>query len=222
MAIVKPVDSYRHQGLRKLLVQNIRQKGISDLQVLAAMESVPRHFFFDSTFLEYAYEDKPFPIGAGQTISQPFTVAFQSELLQIKKGDKVLEIGTGSGYQACILAALGAKVFTIERQKTLFDRTSKFLPVAGYPTIKTFFGDGYKGLPAFAPFDKVIVTAAAPYVPDALLAQLRPGGILVIPVGANDIQTMTTFTKKEDDTFDKKEYGAFRFVPMLENKAKDH
>jgi protein-L-isoaspartate(D-aspartate) O-methyltransferase len=221
MAIVKPVDSYRHQGLRKLLVQNIRQKGISDLQVLSAMERVPRHFFFDSTFLEYAYEDKPFPIGAGQTISQPFTVAFQSELLCIKKGDKVLEIGTGSGYQACILAEMGAKVFSIERQKTLFDRTSKFLPVAGYPTIKTFFGDGYKGLPAFAPFDKMIVTAAAPYVPDALLEQLRPGGILVIPVGANDVQTMTTFTKQEDNTFLKKEYGAFRFVPMLENKAKD-
>ncbi len=221
MTISKPVDSYRHQGLRKLLVQNIRQKGIADQQVLNALEKVPRHFFFDSSFLEYAYEDKPFPIGAGQTISQPFTVAFQSELLQIKKNDKVLEIGTGSGYQACILAELGAKVFSIERQKTLFDKTSKFLHVVGYPTIKTFFGDGYKGLPAFAPFDKMIVTAAAPYVPDALLEQLKPGGILVIPVGANDVQTMTTITKNSDNTYTKKEYGAFRFVPMLEDKAKE-
>ncbi len=219
MTTSRPVDSYKHQGLRKLLVQNIRQKGISDQQVLAALETVPRHFFFDSSFLEYAYEDKPFPIGAGQTISQPFTVAFQSELLQIRKNDKVLEIGTGSGYQACILAEMGAKVFTIERQKTLFDRTSKFLPVVGYPTIKAFFGDGYKGLLAYAPFDKMIVTAAAPYVPDALLEQLKPGGILVIPVGANDVQIMTTFTKNPDSTFTKKEYGAFRFVPMLEDKA---
>ncbi len=216
-----PADSYRHQGLRKLLVQTISQKGITDQQVLAAIEKVPRHFFFDSSFLEYAYEDKPFSIGAGQTISQPFTVAFQSELLHIKKNDKVLEIGTGSGYQACILAELGAKVFTIERQKSLFDKTSKFLPVIGYHTIKTFFGDGYKGLAAYAPFDKVIVTAAAPFIPDALLEQLKPGGILVIPVGANDVQIMTTVTKNSDNTLEKKEYGAFRFVPMLENKAKE-
>jgi len=216
-----PVDSYRHQGLRKLLVQNIRQKGISDPQVLAAIEKVPRHYFFESSFLEYAYEDKPFSIGAGQTISQPYTVAFQTELLRIKKNDKVLEIGTGSGYQACILAELGAKVFTIERQKTLFDRTSKFLPLLGYHTIKTFFGDGYKGLPTFSPFDKVIVTAAAPYIPEALLEQLKPGGILVIPVGSGDVQTMTTLTKLNDLTIEKKEYGAFRFVPMLENKAKE-
>lgn len=216
-----PADSYRHQGLRKLLVQTISQKGITDQQVLAAIEKVPRHFFFDSSFLEYAYEDKPFSIGAGQTISQPYTVAFQSELLHIKKNDKVLEIGTGSGYQACILAELGAKVFTIERQKSLFDKTSKFLPVIGYHTIKTFFGDGYKGLAAYAPFDKVIVTAAAPFIPEALLEQLKPGGILVIPVGANDIQIMTTVTKNTDNTLEKKEYGAFRFVPMLENKAKE-
>ncbi len=216
-----PVDSYRHQGLRKLLVQNIRQKGISDHQVLAAIEKVPRHYFFESSFLEYAYEDKPFSIGAGQTISQPYTVAFQTELLHIRKNDKVLEIGTGSGYQACILAELGAKVFTIERQKTLFDRTSKLLPLLGYHTIKTFFGDGYKGLPTFSPFDKVIVTAAAPFIPDALLEQLKPGGILVIPVGAGDVQTMTTLTKLEDNSVEKKEYGTFRFVPMLENKAKE-
>jgi protein-L-isoaspartate(D-aspartate) O-methyltransferase len=216
-----PVDSYRHQGLRKLLVRSISQKGIKDLHVLAAIEKVPRHFFFDSSFVESAYEDKPFPIGAGQTISQPYTVAFQTELLQIKKNEKVLEIGTGSGYQACILAEMGAKVFTIERQKTLFDKTSKFLPVLGYHIIKTFFGDGYKGLPAYAPFDKMIVTAAAPFIPDALLEQLKPGGILVIPVGANDVQIMTTMTKGMHGTFERKEYGAFRFVPMLENKAKE-
>ncbi|MCX6276872.1 MAG: protein-L-isoaspartate(D-aspartate) O-methyltransferase [Bacteroidetes bacterium] len=216
-----PPDTYRHQGLRKQLVQQIRLKGIANQQVLAAIEKLPRHYFFDSSFLESAYEDKPFPIGAGQTISQPYTVAFQSQLLNIQKNEKVLEIGTGSGYQACILAELGARVFTIERQKTLFDRTSKFLPVIGYPTIKTFFGDGYKGLQAFSPFDKMIVTAAAPYVPDALLEQLKPGGILVIPVGADDVQIMTTITKRSDGTFEKKEYGAFRFVPMLEDKAKE-
>ena len=221
MANTIPIDSYRHQGLRKLLVQNIRQKGISDPQVLAAIEKVPRHFFFDSSFLEYAYEDKPFSIGAGQTISQPYTVAFQSELLQVKKNDKILEIGTGSGYQACILAELGARVFSIERQKSLFDKTSKFLPSIGYYTIKTFFGDGYKGLPTYSPFDKVIVTAAAPFIPDALLEQLKPGGILVIPVGANDVQIMTTVTKNADNSLVKKEYGTFRFVPMLEDKAKE-
>jgi protein-L-isoaspartate(D-aspartate) O-methyltransferase len=216
-----PADSYRHQGLRKLLVKNISQKGITDQQVLLALDKVPRHFFFDSSFVESAYEDKPFPIGAGQTISQPYTVAYQTELLQIKRGDKVLEIGTGSGYQACILAAMGAKVFTIERQKSLFDRTSQFLPLLGYHTIKTFFGDGYKGLPAYAPFDKMIVTAAAPFIPEALIEQLKPGGILVIPLGANDIQIMTTIIKNSDNTFEKKEYGAFRFVPMLENKSKE-
>jgi len=221
MANILPVDSYRHQGLRKQLVQNIRRKGISDQQVLAALEKVPRHYFFDSSFLEYAYEDKPFSIGAGQTISQPYTVAFQSELLHIRKNDEVLEIGTGSGYQACILAEMGAKVFTIERQKSLFDKTSKLLPLIGYHSIKTFFGDGYKGLAAFAPFDKVIVTAAAPYIPDALLEQLKPDGILVIPVGANDVQTMTTITKQAGNTYIKKEYGAFRFVPMLEDKSKE-
>ena len=221
MSTKRPVDTYRHQGLRKLLVQSIRRKGITDQNVLTAMEIVPRHFFFDSSFLEYAYEDKPFPIGAGQTISQPYTVAYQTELLQVHKNDKVLEIGTGSGYQACILAEMGAKVFTIERQKTLFDKTSKYLGVVGYPTIKTFFGDGYKGLPAFAPFDKIIVTAAAPYIPDALLEQLKPDGILVIPVGAYDIQIMTTITKLDDGTLKKKEFGAFRFVPMLGDKSKE-
>jgi len=213
-------DSYRHKGLRKQLIQSIHIKGITDQKVLDAMEIVPRHYFFDSSFLEYAYEDKPFPIGAGQTISQPYTVAFQTELLQIKKGDKVMEIGTGSGYQACILAEMGAKVYTIERQRSLFTKTSKFLPVAGYPGIKTFYGDGYKGLPAFAPFDKVLVTAAAPIIPEALIGQMKIGGILVIPLGI-DVQTMTAIIKISETSYEKKDHGLFRFVPMLENKAKD-
>jgi protein-L-isoaspartate(D-aspartate) O-methyltransferase len=215
------LDTYRHKGLRKILVETITRKGISDPNVLAAIEKVPRHFFFDSSFLEFAYEDKPFPIGAGQTISQPYTVAFQTELLQVKKGDRVLEIGTGSGYQACILAEMGAKVFTIERQKTLFERTSKLLPKLGHPGIKFFYGDGYKGLPSFAPFDKIIITAAAPYIPEALLNQLKPGGIMVIPVGPDDVQIMTTVTRLPDGSLKKREHGAFRFVPMLEDKEGD-
>lgn len=221
MTDIKPIDSYRHQGLRKLLVDSIRSKGIRSQAVLDAILKLPRHYFFDSSFLEYAYEDKPFPIGAGQTISQPFTVAFQSELLGIQRGEKVLEIGTGSGYQACILSELGAKVFTIERQKSLFDKTSRYLPMLGYKTIKTFYGDGYKGLPAFAPFDKILVTAAAPYVPDDLIAQLKPGGALVIPVGANDTQIMKKILKLPDNTLEIKEFGVFRFVPMLEEKARE-
>lgn len=218
--IPKLQDTYRHQGLRKQLINSIHLKGINDQGVLDAMEVVPRHYFFDSSFLEYAYEDKPFPIGAGQTISQPYTVAFQTELLQIRKGDKVMEIGTGSGYQACILAQMGARVYTIERQKSLYTKTSRFLPLAGYPGIKTFYGDGYKGLPAFAPFDKVIITAAAPQIPEAIIAQMKIGGILVIPLGT-EVQTMTTIIKKSEHSFEKKEHGLFRFVPMLENKAKD-
>ncbi len=163
------IDSYKHKGLRKQLVDLVRQKGIRDERVLQAMESVPRHFFFDSSFLAFAYEDKPFPIGAGQTISQPYTVAFQTELLQIRKGEKVLEIGTGSGYQACILSTLGAKVFTIERIKSLYVKTKESLPLMGYNQVKVFFGDGYKGLPAYAPFHKILITAAAPYFPVPLL-----------------------------------------------------
>ena len=213
-------DSYKHQGLRKLLIESIRAKGIKDEHVLSAMEKVPRHFFFDSSFLNFAYEDKPFPIGAGQTISQPYTVAFQTELLQIRKGDRVLEVGTGSGYQACILAEMEAKVFTIERQRALFDKAVKVLPGLGY-TIKTFYGDGYKGLPSFAPFDKIIVTAGAPYIPDPLIEQLKPGGILVIPVGASDVQIMTTITKTGNDQYQKREHGTFRIVPLLGNKATD-
>ena len=216
----KRQDTYRHQGLRNQLIRTIQMKGISDAPVLAAMEKVPRHFFFDSSFLEYAYEDQPFPIGAGQTISQPYTVAFQTSLLKISKGDKVLEIGTGSGYQACILAELGAKVFSIERQKSLYDKTRLLLSDMGYQRIKLFYGDGYKGIPSFAPFDKVLVTAAAPYIPDPLIAQLNPGGILVVPVG-DDIQVMTTINKISETEIRKEEHGHFRFVPMLEDKARE-
>ena len=214
------IDSYKHQGLRKQLVEIIRKKGITDCNVLEAIGKVPRHFFFDSSFLKYAYEDKPFPIGAGQTISQPYTVAFQSQLLMLTKGQKVLEVGTGSGYQACILAEIGAKVFSIERQKSLYDKAVQFLPSLGY-RIKLFFGDGYRGLPAYAPFDKIIVTAGAPFIPDALMDQLKPGGILVIPVGGDDVQEMTTITRISEKEFQKREHGKFRFVPLLKDKARE-
>lgn len=214
------IDSYKHQGLRKQLVEIIREKGITDCNVLAAIGKVPRHFFFDSSFLKYAYEDKAFPIGAGQTISQPYTVAFQSQLLMLTRGQKVLEVGTGSGYQACILAEIGAKVFSIERQKSLYDKAAQFLPSLGY-RIKLFFGDGYKGLPAYAPFDKIIVTAGAPFIPDALMDQLKPGGILVIPVGGNDVQEMTTITRISEKEFKKRDHGKFRFVPLLKDKARE-
>jgi len=213
-------DSYKHQGLRKHLVEIIREKGIADPNVLNAIGKVPRHFFFDSSFLSYAYEDKAFPIGAGQTISQPYTVAFQTELLRIARGQKVLEVGTGSGYQACILAEMGAKVFSIERQKSLFDKATAFLPSMGY-RIKLFYGDGYKGLPAYAPFDKIIVTAGAPFIPEPLTGQLKTGGILVIPVGKGDVQIMTTVTKTGEKIFETKEHGSFRFVPLLGDKARD-
>ena len=213
-------DTYKHIGMRKQLIQSIRLKGIRDEQVLVAMQKIPRHFFFESSFLKFAYDDKPFPIGAGQTISQHYTVAYQTELLQVKKGDRVLEIGTGSGYQACILAEMGARVLSIERQRALYEKAVKFLPKMGY-TIKLFFGDGYKGLPAYAPFDKILVTAGAPYIPDPLIRQLKTGGILVIPVGEFDVQTMTTVTRTGEDRFEKRDHGLFRFVPLLEDKADD-
>jgi len=211
-------DTFRHKGLRKKLVDSIRKKGISDENVLSAIESVPRHLFFDSGFLEFAYEDKAFPISAGQTISQPFTVAFQTELLKIKKGEKVLEIGTGSGYQASILYQMGAKVYSIERQRVLYSKAKELLPKIGFG-VKLFFGDGYKGLPAFAPFDKIIVTAGAPYVPDALTEQLKPGGILVIPVDDEEGQLMTSVCKHADGRLITEYHGRFRFVPLLGDKA---
>lgn len=212
-------DSFRHKGLRKQLIETLRQKGISSEVVLEALGDVPRHFFFDSSFLEYAYEDKPFPIGAGQTISQPYTVAFQTMLLDIRKGDKVLEIGTGSGYQASILSTLGAKVFTIERHKSLYEKASKLLPSIGFHNIKMFYGDGYKGLPAFAPFDKVLITAAAPEIPEALVRQLKTGGLMVIPIGNSDVQTMSVITKISPHKLTTETYGSFRFVPMLKDKV---
>lgn len=210
-------DNFKHQGMRKNLMDGIRVKGIKDEKVLAAMMNIPRHYFLDKAFLNQAYEDIAFKIGAGQTISQPFTVAYQTSLLDIKKGDKVLEIGTGSGYQTCVLLELGAKVFTIERQKELFDKTKKLLPELGY-TPKMFYGDGYKGLPSFAPFDKVLVTCGAPFVPEELIKQMKVGGIMVIPVGAGEVQTMTTILKTSESAFEKHELQHFRFVPMLEDK----
>lgn len=214
------VDTFRHKGLRKKLVESIRKKGIKDENVLKAMEAVPRHLFFDSGFLEFAYEDKAFPIGAGQTISQPYTVAFQTELLKIKKGEKVLEVGTGSGYQASILYQMGAKVFSIERQRVLYSRAKEYLPKMGF-AVKVFFGDGYLGLPAFAPFDKIIVTAGAPFIPEALTNQLKPGGVMVIPVDEGDSQLMTSIEKLANGNLKTNHHGRFRFVPLLGDKAHD-
>ncbi len=213
-------DNYRHQGLRKRLVSELEGKGISDRRVLEAIGKIPRHYFMDSSFVEFAYQDKAFPIGEGQTISQPYTVAFQSQLLEISPRMKVLEVGTGSGYQAIVLLELGARVFSIERVKNLYDRTKEFLPAIGYSP-RLFYGDGYKGLPVYAPFDRIIVTAAAPHVPEALLQQLAPKGVLVIPVGDHqDVQVMKTITRNEDNSFTEREHGLFRFVPMVENKKK--
>ncbi len=213
-------DTYRHKGLRKKLVEELRNKGIEDDRILEAIDKIPRHQFMDSSFLEFAYQDKPFPIGSGQTISQPYTVAFQTMLLDIRKGDKVLEVGTGSGYQACILAKLGAIVYSIERQKQLFNKTETLLPKMGY-FIKLYYGDGYKGLPTFAPFDKILITAAAPYIPDELKTQLKVGGLLVAPVGKGSIQIMKVIRKLSHDQFQETEHGTFRFVPMLNNTAND-
>ena len=212
------LDSYRHKGLRKKLVETIRGKGVKDENVLMAIEKVPRHFFMDSSFIEFAYEDKAFPIGAGQTISQPYTVGRMTELLQLKKGEKVLEVGTGSGYQACVLSAMGVKVYTIERQKTLYDKTKLFLPSIGFGTIKQFYGDGYKGLPTFGPFDKIIVTCGAPYIPDALVSQLKIGGTMVIPVGEGEVQIMQIVIRLTELDKEITSHGSFRFVPMLEDR----
>ncbi len=212
-----PEDNFKHQGMRKKLLDGIKSKGISDEAVLSAMMRVPRHFFFDQAFLNQAYSDHAFQIGAGQTISQPYTVAYQTSLLDIKKGDKILEIGTGSGYQTCILLEMGAKVFTIERQKELFDIAQKKLPLMGYVP-KMFYGDGYKGIPAYAPYDKILVTCGAPFIPEELINQLKTGGRMVIPVGRGDVQIMTLIRKISDTEIEKEELKEFRFVPMLENR----
>lgn len=214
------LDSYRHKGMRRKLIESVRMKGIRDERVLSAMDIVPRHFFFDSSFVEFAYEDKAFPIGSGQTISQPYTVAYQTELLCLERGMKVLEIGTGSGYQACILETMGMKVYTIERQKLLYEKTKELLRELKYH-IRTYYGDGYLGLKAHAPFDRILITAAAPNIPETLINQLKPGGIMVVPVGAHDIQVMKKIIKISETETVSETHGTFRFVPMLGEKAQD-
>lgn len=220
MAATQLTDTYRHKGMRKKLVELLRTKGIKDESVLDAMEQIPRHFFFDSSFLEFAYEDKAFPIGSGQTISQPYTVAFQTELLQVEAGMRVMEVGTGSGYQASVLAAMGARVLSIERQEMLYEKLRTLTPPLSYK-IQLFYGDGYAGLPAHAPFDRILITAAAPFIPEALISQLKVNGILVAPVGKGDEQTMTRIIKTSENTTFSEHHGVFRFVPMLTNKAQD-
>lgn len=214
----KLIDSYREKGARKKLVELLRDRGIADERVLKAIGKVPRHYFFDETFWTQAYKDIAFPIGDGQTISQPYTVAYQTELLHIKPGDKVLEIGTGSGYQTCILLELGAKVYTIERQENLYKRTSQVLPHIGYHA-EFFFGDGSKGIAEHAPYDKIIVTAGAPLVPEIMLKQLKIGGILVIPVGDENSQKMITVLRVSENDYERISLDTFRFVPLLGEKA---
>ena len=206
-------DTYKHKGLRKLLVKQLVEKGIKDDSVLKAIEKVPRHFFFDSALEAHAYQDKAFPIDEGQTISQPYTVAFQTELLKIKRGDKVLEVGTGSGYQACVLAELGVKLYTIEYIRKLYEKSTLMIRSMGHK-VDTFCGDGSLGIPKYAPYDKIIVTAGAPVVPDELIKQLATGGILVIPVGDTDAQKMLQITKLENGKTIEKEFGYFKFVPL--------
>lgn len=221
---VSKEDEYLFQGKRKRLVDQLKEKGIKNESVLKAIGKIPRHLFFDTTtarpaLLDHAYSDKALPIGAGQTISHPYTVAFQTEKLEPVAGEKVLEIGTGCGYQTAVLVELGMKVYSIERQKTLFDKTKLFLPYIGYKTAKLVYGDGYKGLPQFAPFDKIIVTAGAPYIPNDLLAQLKVGGILVIPIGDGANQEMNILRKTSETNFEKQVIGQFKFVPLLQNKS---
>ena len=210
-------DTFKHKGLRNKLALEVKSKGVLDIRVLDAIESVPRHLFMDSSFVDHAYQDKAFPIGAGQTISQPYTVAFQSELLDVNKSDKILEIGTGSGYQTAVLCELGAIVYSIERQKELFKKTSLFLPKIGYNPKKLIFGDGYKGYENEAPYDSILVTAGAPFVPKSLLNQLKIDGKLVIPVGEKT-QIMTLITRVSETKFKKIEFGEFKFVPLLKEK----
>ena len=214
------VDTYLHKGLRNKLVEILKEKGITDEQVLKAIHSIPRHYFLDSAFDKIAYEDRAFPIAADQTISQPYTVAYQTQLLQIKKGDKVLEIGTGSMYQTTVLAAMGAQVFTIERQKQLFDQTPTYLFKEQYANIQFFFGDGFEGLPLLAPFDKILITAAAPKIPEKLWAQLKVSGKMIIPLDESDgAQRMLRLTKKRDGSVKQEKFTTFSFVTMLEGKT---
>jgi len=216
---MRPIDdTYRHIALRKKLVQGIHAKGITDEKILAIMLDIPRHFFLDSAFDEVAYEDRAFPIGEGQTISQPYTVAYQTQLLDVKPFEKILEVGTGSGYQACVLAEMGAQVFTIERQRKLFDTNKEFAFLKKHHNIKFFYGDGYEGLPTFAPFDKILITAAAPDIPQKLIDQLKPGGMMVIPVGGGDVQQMKRITKLESGALKEEVFDHFSFVPMVEGK----
>ncbi len=211
-------DTYRHKGLRKKLIDVLKDKGITDNNVLDAVNNIPRHFFLDSAFDEIAYEDRAFPISEGQTISQPYTVAYQTQLLQVKTGEKILEIGTGSIYQASVLAEMGTKVFTIERQKNLFEKTKQFIFKTKYPNLKFFYGDGFEGLPTYAPFDKVIITAAAPFVPPKLIEQLKTGGKMIIPVDEGSLQRMLRLTKNADGTYEEEVFQNFSFVPMLSGR----
>ncbi|MCR5646061.1 MAG: protein-L-isoaspartate(D-aspartate) O-methyltransferase [Bacteroidales bacterium] len=214
-------DNYRHKGLRQQMVNQLRADGFTDERVLAAINEVPRHIFLDSSFVEYAYSDQPFSIGSGQTISQPSTVALQTSLLSVESGKKVLEVGTGSGYQACVLAAMGAKVFSIERQRNLYFRTKEILEQLPY-RVKTFLGDGYEGLPNWKPFDRIIITAGAPFIPPKLVEQLKAGGIMVIPMDdGKGGQTMVKITKQSDGSLAREEFGSFKFVPMLTGIAND-
>lgn len=208
-------DTFRHAGLRKRLVKELMELGIENQHVLQAIEKIPRHFFIEPTFEHDAYENRPFPIDRGQTISNPFTVAYQSSLLELSPGEKVLEIGTGSGYQAAVLAELGTKVYTIERHLPLSQKAKKLLEDLGYTTIQTFFGDGFKGLPEFAPFDKILITAAAPELPKELLKQLKIGGIMVIPFGEGNTQQMIRVIRLDKNEFEKETFDYFTFVPML-------
>ena len=212
-------DTYRHKGLRKKLIDSIRDKGITDENVLDAMMKIPRHYFMDTALEHIAYQDRAFPIGEGQTISQPYTVAYQTQLLQVSPREKILEIGTGSAYQAMVLAEMGASVFTIERQKKLFEANEKFILRKRYPGIKFFYGDGFEGLPTFAPFDKIIITAAAPFIPPKLIEQLKPGGKMVIPLDTDGIQKMMRITKKEDGSLEEETFSDFSFVPMLKGRS---
>jgi protein-L-isoaspartate(D-aspartate) O-methyltransferase len=211
-------DTYRHKGLRKKLVTLLREKGIGDENVLQAINAIPRHYFLDSAFDEIAYEDRAFPIQEGQTISQPYTVAYQTQLLQVKPFEKILEIGTGSIYQASVLAEMGAALFTIERQKKLYDQSKNFVLKSKYPNIKFFYGDGYEGLPTYGPFDKIIITAAAPFIPPKLVEQLKPGGKMVIPLNEGEHQRMLRLTKNADGTYTEEAFDNFSFVPMLTGK----